>query len=418
MTIGEPLLPAVADPLPPVAPEPVAAHVRALDGLRGIAVLLVVLYHLWLHSGWWVIGVPGRPTDESLEFVQYNGLLGVELFFFISAFCLFYPHAKAMYGLAPVPTLRRYSYRRAIKILPSYLLCLVLSGTVLSEFSPVGTQVGWLTDWGLHLTFLHNLLPGTLGTFNGVFWSLAVEVQFYLVFPLLARAARRFPVPTVAAMVVVAVGYRVWARSRPVPVFQFWDNMLPGFLDLFAMGMLAAWLVVLVRRHAAAAQRLAPAFSVLALAGTATLLTMFRWVYDLRFDPGQPIVWQSENRQYIAVLFLCIAVPSVFALGAWQKILANRVFVFLSTISYNLYLWHLTIALLIKKRGWLPAGTPDPTHDPQWQAVYMVVVIAVSIAVATVITYAFERPLLRLGVRGAVRALRDRFLPRAPAASR
>jgi len=198
-----------------------------------------------------------------------------------------------------------------------------------------------------------------------------------------------------------------------MPVFQRWDNMLPGFLDLFAMGMLAAYLVVLIRQRAAAAQRLAPAFTVLALAGFAALLTMFRWAYDLRFDPGQPIVWQSYNRQYLAVLFLCITVASVFAVEVWQKILANRVLVFLSTISYNLYLWHLIIGLLIKKRGWLPADTPDPTHDPRWQAMYTVIAIAVSIVVATVITYAFERPLLRLGVRGSIQAVRDRFTPRS-----
>jgi peptidoglycan/LPS O-acetylase OafA/YrhL len=392
-------------------------HVRALDGLRGIAVLLVVLYHFWLHSGWWVIGLPGQPADESLEFVQYNGLLGVELFFFISAFCLFYPHAKAMFGLAPLSTVRHYASRRAIKILPSYLLCLLVCGTVLSEFSPVGTEVGWFTDWGLHVTFLHNLLPETTGTFNGVLWSLAVEVQFYVVFPLLAKAARRSPWMTVAGMVGVAVGYRVWARTQLMPVFQHWDNMLPGFLDLFAMGMLAAYLLVLIRQRAAAAQRLAPAFTVLALAGFATLLIMLRWVYDMRFDPGEPIVWQSYNRQYLAVLFLCITVPSVFALEVWQKILANRVLVFLSTISYNLYLWHLIIGLLIKKRGWLPADTPDPTQDPQWQGMYTVIGIAVSIVVATMITYAFERPLLRLGVRGSIQALRDRFTPRSATAA-
>ena len=371
------------------------AHIRVLDGLRGIAVLLVVLYHYWLHSGFW------KPV-ESLEFLQFNGMFGVELFFFISAFCLFFPHAKAMAGLGPPPTLRHYAGRRAIKILPSYLLCLLVCGTVLGAISPAAGPA----DWALHLTFLHNLRPETTGSFNGVFWSLAVEVQFYVVFPLLARAARRFPLLTVTGMVGVALGYRAWARTWPIPVLPRWDNMLPGYLDLFALGMLAAYLVVLIRRRAAAAQRMAPAFTVLALAATTALLIMFRWVFELRFEPGLPVVWQSCNRQYLAVLLLCVTVPSVYALEVWQRILANRVLVFLSTISYNLYLWHLVIGLAIKQHGWLPVGTADPTHDPRWQVTYVVVGVAASVGVATAITYALERPLLRLGVRGSIRALR------------
>lgn len=112
------------DPVDPqgFAPPPNAAarHVQVVDGLRGIAILLVLLFHYWQLS-FWVIPIPGLPDEYNLEFVQAAGYLGVELFFFISAFCLFYPHAKAMFGLGPVPTLKHF-YRRAIKIMPSYLL--------------------------------------------------------------------------------------------------------------------------------------------------------------------------------------------------------------------------------------------------------------------------------------------------------
>jgi hypothetical protein len=77
-----------------------------VDGLRGIAILLVLLFHYWQLS-WWTIPIPGLPAQYNLEFVQVAGYLGVELFFFISVFCLFYPHAKAMFGTGPVPTLKQ-----------------------------------------------------------------------------------------------------------------------------------------------------------------------------------------------------------------------------------------------------------------------------------------------------------------------
>ncbi|MFN7135318.1 MAG: acyltransferase family protein, partial [Myxococcales bacterium] len=164
-------------------------HVVVMDGLRGLAITLVVLFHYWQLS-FYVIPWVG---DRNLEFIQYAGFLGVELFFFISAFCLFLPYASGR-----VPTLKHFYYRRGIKILPSYLLALVLFGFVFTDLYPSTWEHGKLADFGVHLLFLHNFWGATHGSFNGVLWSLAVEVQFYLVFPALAWLFRRRPFLTAA----------------------------------------------------------------------------------------------------------------------------------------------------------------------------------------------------------------------------
>jgi peptidoglycan/LPS O-acetylase OafA/YrhL len=385
----------------PRTPGGAARHVRVVDGLRGIAILLVLLFHYWQLS-WWVIPIPGLPDQYNLEFVQYAGFLGVELFFFISAFCLFYPHAKAMFGAGPVPTLKHFYYRRAIKILPSYLLALFVFGMFFSNLYTVTYKHGVLADLGLHLIFLHDLLPETRSSFDGVLWSLAVEVQFYYIFPLLAKAFRRFPWLTAASIVAVALSYRAWAQRKPLEDFSQWDSQLPGFLDLFAFGMLAAYLLVWIRQREASALQLRYAFTMLAVAGFVTMLMMFRWTYSVRYDAPPPEVWQSNNRHYLGLLFLCITIASTFAIGLWRKLLANRVLLFLSTISYNLYIWHQSIGLLIRDRHWWKADTPTPMEDPHWRWTYMIVAVTASIIVASVITYGFERPLLRLGVRGAI----------------
>src|SRR5262249_30589192 len=104
------------------APGGSTGHVEVMDGLRGIAIVMVVAFHYWQLS-FWAIPVPGSD-GRTVEFFQFAGFLGVELFFFLSAFCLFYPHAKAMFGQGKVPGLRHFYYRRAIKIVPSYLLAL------------------------------------------------------------------------------------------------------------------------------------------------------------------------------------------------------------------------------------------------------------------------------------------------------
>ena len=80
-----------------------------LDGLRGLAIALVVWYHAWLVSGQGLAGI---------NFVAEAGFLGVDLFFFISGFCIFYPYARSMRDGRPAPTKRRFFSRRALKILP------------------------------------------------------------------------------------------------------------------------------------------------------------------------------------------------------------------------------------------------------------------------------------------------------------
>lgn len=387
-------------------------RVDVVDGLRGIAILLVVLFHYWQLS-FWAFRIPDLPGAD-LEFVQVAGFLGVEVFFFISAFCLFQPHARAMCGTGAVPTLSHFAYRRAIKILPSYLLALVVLGLWVPDIYPVGVGVGIPTDVALHLTFLHDLLPETRGSFAGVLWSLAVEVQFYCVFPLLARAFRRRPWWTAAVMIGVAVAFRAWARQGPLGDFLLRDSLLPGFLDLFALGMLAAYLVVWIGQRPAAARRLGPAFTVAAVAAAGALLVLFRWIYDVRSDaPAE--VWQSLNRQYVGLVLLGLTTASAFALPAWRRLLTNRLLVFLSTISYNLYIWHQVVGRLVRDRGWWPARTAVPTDDLGWQWSYTIVAVAASVAVASAITYGFKRPLLRRGVRGVVRALRDRMPGRGSA---
>lgn len=383
----------------PDASTPRVEQVAIMDGLRGLAITLVVLFHYWQMSFW------ALPTS-GLESVQYAGFLGVELFFFISAFCLFLPYASGR-----AFDLRHFTYRRAIKILPSYLLALFVFGFVITDLYPSTWEHGKLADLGLHLVFLHNVTQETHGSFAGVLWSLAVEVQFYVAFPVLAWFFRRQPLLTAAGMIGASIAYRAWNRggAGADEGLGLWADQLPAFLDLFALGMLAAWLVAWMRRRPEAVQRIRVPLTALAAVAAVLLYLFFDWVTAVRFDV-QPGLWQSENRTLIGGLFLVLAVASAFAIPAWRALLANRVLVFLSTISYNLYIWHQSIGALVKERGWWAADTPVPTDDPAWRWSFTLIGIVVSILVATLITYGFERPFLRNGVKGTLRRARARVV--------
>src|SRR5579884_1753272 len=163
-----------------------------LDGLRGIAVLLVLWYHVWEIS-WLPAPLP------SLQFIPETGFAGVDLFFYISGFVIVYPFVKALvHGDVP-PTWGHFAYRRAIKIVPSYVLSIVVVIAIgYAHFANAGEA---LRDIGTHLLFIHTWWGDTYGTINGVLWTLAVEVEFYVVFPLIWLAFKRYPFLTAGAMV-------------------------------------------------------------------------------------------------------------------------------------------------------------------------------------------------------------------------
>jgi peptidoglycan/LPS O-acetylase OafA/YrhL len=216
---------------PAGCPKPrAAAHLDVLDGLRGLAILLVVWFHYWQLS--WLgphFSVFGRAA--SFDFIPASGYLGVELFFFISGFCLFYPYAKHKHENGPWQTWSQYLYRRCVKILPSYILAIVLIVAVF-DVGIRGLAQYWRHLW-THVLFIHNFFPDTYSSINGVFWSLGVEIQFYVLFPVICLLFIRWPLPVYAVISVFSMWYRVYIARPHVEAMSFYMNQLPGFLDLF-----------------------------------------------------------------------------------------------------------------------------------------------------------------------------------------
>jgi peptidoglycan/LPS O-acetylase OafA/YrhL len=103
-----------------------ALGTETVDGLRGVAVLLVFLYHTWIFSfldpSLSVLGI-AIPTAMFVK----AGYLGVDIFFVISGFCLYLPYARAEYFKRTSPDTRTFYLRRILKIVPSYLIALIVT---------------------------------------------------------------------------------------------------------------------------------------------------------------------------------------------------------------------------------------------------------------------------------------------------
>jgi peptidoglycan/LPS O-acetylase OafA/YrhL len=365
----------------------VKEHVRAgtevVDGLRGIAILLVFGFHSWLFSFY----TPPWPFSVFAE----SGYLGVELFFLISGFCLFFPYARHVLDGGPAQSVKTFAYRRFIKIVPSYVLALI--ATLLVAL-PHFARIQYLAPAAFtHLLFLNNWYNDPLGGTNAVFWSLGVEVQFYLIFPLLAILFMRGPLPTLAAMVAIAIGYR-YAFAGCCILTEPVTRQVPAFLDIFALGMFSAYAVVYARTRLAWTGRARLGFTLAAIGSLVVLWFMLASAGQAEFVTMQRAQWVLLGRTGLAFALAVLVIGSCLSQTWWRKLLANPVLVFISVLSYNLYLWHTLIELYLLQHHLPPTAALNPHDDDAWKPWFLGLSVLLSVLVSAAVTYFIERPLL------------------------
>lgn len=346
---------------------PDASRLDAIDGLRGIAIALVVAYHCTL-----VYGVRFGAFDA----LARTGFLGVELFFALSGFCMLYPYARARFAGTAPPSWSTYASRRAMKIVPSYLLALgVFTVLAAPRYDDRGALVAALLA---HVAFVHPFFPQHFQAISAPLWTIGIEVQFYVLFPLVCGLFVRRPLTGFSLLVVVAGGYRLLLDALRLDTTFFPTSQVLAFLDVFAAGMLAAYVVAWYRSGAARVPERAMTLTALvtaalALAGLTLLAQSSVLTNDADF-----FTWHARWRLSLAALLFVLVTTSSLAFPSWRRVLANPVLVFLALISYNLYLWHLEVLVHANDlHVALPLG------------------VAAAIAVAAAVTYGVERPFLR-----------------------
>lgn len=365
-------------------------HLAPLDGLRGIAIALVLWFHVWQIT-WLRADVHVFGATLNFNAIPETGFVGVDLFFFISGFCLFYPYARTRFDGRPEQTIATFAYRRAIKILPSYYLSIVLVIAFgWTHFTSAGDAFAQIAS---HALFVHVFSLDTYGGINGVLWSLAVEVQFYVIFPLIAWCAMRRVALTCAILAGAALAYRLVAIAHPDAGFKI--EQLPGTIDLFAAGIFTAYAYRGIAVRAPALARRRGLWTAIALVGALASAWTIQGAFDARLLPNWPAAWEVWGRSEIALAFVVLALGSLFAVSAWQRALANPALLFLSAISYNLYLWHFVVARALRDAHVPPSNGADQKLDPVWTVTYTFVSFGVSIAVAWFVTRFVETPLLR-----------------------
>jgi peptidoglycan/LPS O-acetylase OafA/YrhL len=369
-------------------------HLRGLDGLRAVGALFVLSTHVGFHSG------------DALN-SSFNGILsrmdsGVAVFFVISGFLLYQPHAQSLADGRPAPPAGRYFLHRAVRILPALWVAIVGAALLLHHDEDVS-----LGDYLLHASLLQTYSSGHETNGLTQMWSLATEAAFYVSLPLIAWAlgrtnrgvsALRSRVVLLAMTPLAGAAWMGLANSQHRPLWTLW---LPAFIGWFGLGMaLAAWRVARV----GAAIRRSWLDTLGEHPGTcwgiaAALYLVLTSPLAGPYDLSPPTVGQAVVKNLLYGFFGALVVlPALVPPHASTEPMAITVLGsaparFLGNISYGIFCYHL-IAL-----GLVERFLDFRIFSGGFAKLFWPTLLA-SIALASASYYLLERPLVRWGRRG------------------
>ncbi len=338
---------------------------RNLDGLRGVAILMVFLSHLWLLNETWAF-------------------MGVQIFFVLSGF-LITSLLVEEWSKAGSISLRAFYWRRALRLLPALFVMLsvfILYGALfrsrtnfIQDLKEAGAAAFYYSNW---IQASGKLLMEDLGHT----WSLSIEEQYYFIWPaFLLLLLRRCQRETVLNLAVLGV-FLAWltrflvitgTAATSQRVMRGSDTRADALLLGSALGLLLSTRPFLGHRWFHVALKTATSVSVAGLVYMGCFCSMFE-VNQMRYG------WSLMCLFTGMIILELMLTPGAFS--RWT--LENRLLVYLGKISYGLYLWHFPIIMIY----YHDFGMPD------WRQKLLLVLFSFAATLASF--YWIERPFLRL----------------------
>jgi peptidoglycan/LPS O-acetylase OafA/YrhL len=367
-------------------------NIPELDGFRCLAITMVILFHYGVYIG-----------NNYIDAFAGTGWIGVPLFFIMSGFLISLPFIKKGYDKAPPPILTDFYKKRILRIFPLYFFSLTV-------FIVIHFAVNYIDNFSTfkviyHLFFLHNFYPGEM--INSVYWSLAVEIHFYILFPLIGYFIHKKiiagqiaqAIVGVLAVIIISFGYRMYICYYVSLVDYFvylryiYYNTLAN-LESFGYGIIAAIVFVFfLRKEKNILHPVLQLTSIVALLLPLYLLMLYAFnngvvhFVNIRFMP----VFFYSGINILLTLLIILSLSTTNTLI--NKVLSLKPFVFISTLSYSIYIWHLPIYFSVEYliKAYLPNSTGTLMH---------ILGVAASLLFTftlSVLTYHYiEKPFLKL----------------------
>ncbi|MDP8967608.1 MAG: acyltransferase [Actinomycetota bacterium] len=360
----------------------------SLDGLRGLAALCIFVFHGWLYT----MPAPDATDRSSIgDYAAHELRLGLVAFFVLSGFLLSRPwFAASLEGRRP-PAIGRYLRARAARILPAYYAA--LAGSIVLLWGLRGTpglRLPPSDELPLFVVFGQNFSPASVMKLNPPMWSLAVEVMFYALLPLIGWLALRLPrarrAQALAPLALLALGVAYnWAIAGRGLGLTF-SKTLAAMLPYFALGMLAA-LALHGRTIDRRAKRNLIAGGVALVVADAVAKAA---APASGIDAGQLFAVMRDLPAAAGFALIVVALAG----ARRSRLVGSRLLSGIGTISYGFYLWHVPVLMVLRGYGVLPL---DPVAGT-------LVALVPSLAISALSWVALERPILRWTARRERRA--------------
>ena len=313
--------------------------------MRGLAIVMVMVGHFWLGAR------PRNGLESGLFTVMQNGWIGVDLFFVLSGFLITGILLEAKGAEA---YFRNFYARRVLRIFPLYygfLVAFFLIAPLVMHPDPAGPFAVSSGTQPWYWTYTSNFLALVKGVQipQGLnhFWTLAVEEQFYFIWPAIVLLMSRSALKKLClALVVVALAFRVGLRFT-----DYYHTggfvLTPSRIDSLAIG---AWLAVMVRDRDTHQwlERFAPA----AFVSAAVLLLVVNLPDERMF--GYDLVMQTVGFPLLAIMSASLIVLTT---GQWRpngrvrRFFESRPMGFFGKYSYGMYVLHLPLVVLLERVG-------------------------------------------------------------------
>ena len=372
---------------------PETARFPALDGLRALAAVAVIGTHVGFNSG---RSIAGGWFGSALARLD----IGVAVFFLLSGFLLYRPFVLHILQGRPLPSIRGFLVRRALRIFPAMWVMVAVTLALITTY--VVHPVDWASYLSLVQVYNHHDYDPNLTHL----WTLSVEIGFYVLLPLLAvvvsrgrpdpRRAVRRQLVLLTVMLLAAFAFNL-AQAHHLLTHSQALLWLPAYLDWFSAGMFLALLTCLPDDSLGRAGQTLRAWAsapgtCFLVAATVFAISALPIGVPRTLAPAKAWEWTLQHELFMVAAFFVMLPLVAGPRGVAHRLLGSRVGHVMGDLSYGIYLWHVPLMIWLQRR----AGFEE--FRGHFWALFAMTLVA-STAFAAVSWYGFERRIVRYGAR-------------------